>query len=290
VLTGRAVAALVGAAGDPTRIVGVRLDDGTELRAREVVLAAGAMHSPRLVQRYLAAAGLRALPLARVAGGNFKLHLLTAVLAFTPRTQTDLLRKTMLLTNDAVPHSSVQPLGFDGELVATLIPRFVPRFAARALGARAYGFFLQTEDGSSLDNRVEAAGAGSEYPRVDYDARRAPAARVEHERLVKLFGRDLWKAGYPNAAQRIGLAGTAHACGTLVAGVDARASAVDADGRVHGLVGLTVADGSVLPRVSRVNPALTIYAWSLRAAERLARRLRDADARAEARREPALAV
>ena len=48
---------------------------------------------------------------------------------------------------------------------------------------------------------------------------------------------------------------------------------VDAVGRVHGLTGLTVADSSILPRSSRVNPALTIYAWSLRAAERLAQRL-----------------
>ena len=46
-------------------------------------------------------------------------------------------------------------------------------------------------------------------------------------------------------------------------------------GRVHGLAGITVVDGSVLPRSSRVNPALTIYAWSLRAADRLALRLRD---------------
>ena len=72
--------------------------------------------------------------------------------------------------------------------------------------------------------------------------------------------------------------GTAHACGTLVTGIDPRTSAVDSTGRVHGLQGLTVADGSVLPRSSRVNPALTIYAWSLRAAERLARRLRAAGA------------
>jgi choline dehydrogenase-like flavoprotein len=279
VLTGRAVAALVGVPGDERRIVGVRLEDGTELRAREVVLAAGAMHSPRLLQRYLAGAGLHDLPVARVAGRNFKLHLLTAVLAFTPRRQTDLLRKTMLLTNAAVPHSSVQPLGFDGELIATLIPRFVPRGAARLLGERAYGFFLQTEDGSSLDNRVQAADALSDRPLLDYDARRTPAALVEHRRLVALFSRDLWKAGYPNAAQRIGLAGTAHACGTLVTGADPQTSAVDSVGRVHGFEGLTVADGSVLPRVSRVNPALTIYAWGLRAAERLAQRLSAAERR-----------
>jgi len=282
-LTGRAVASLIGAPGAPERVVGVRLDDGTELRAREVVLAAGAMHSPRLLQRYLDGARLRHLPVARIAGGNFKLHLLTAVLAFTPRKQSDLLRKTMLLLNDRVPHSSVQPLGFDGELIATLIPRLVPRFVARALGERAYGFFLQTEDGSSLANRVRAADGESDHPSVDYDARRTPAALAEHERLVKLFSRDLWKAGYPNASQRIGLAGTAHACGTLATGADPNASVVDAVGRVHGLRGLTVTDGSVLPRSSRVNPALTIYAWSLRAADRLARRLQATAGRAELR-------
>jgi choline dehydrogenase-like flavoprotein len=279
VLTGRAVAALIGAPGAPERITGARLDDGTLLRAREVVLAAGAMHSPRLLQRYLASARLEHLPIGKIAGGNFKLHLLTAVLAFSRRRQTDLLRKTMLLLNDSVPHSSVQPLGFDGELIATLIPRIVPRALARVLGAHAYGFFLQTEDGSSLANRVRAARADDEHPSVDYDARRAPAALAEHGRLVKRFSRDLWRAGYPNAAQRIGLAGTAHACGTLVTGLDPRTSAVDPTGRVHGLRGLTVADGSVLPRSSRVNPALTIYAWGLRAADGLARRLRAAELR-----------
>jgi choline dehydrogenase-like flavoprotein len=273
VLTGRAVASFVGAPGRPQRIVGVRLDDGTELAAREVVLAAGAMHSPRLLERYLGAARLDTLPVANVVGRNFKLHLLTAVLAFGRRRKTDLLRKTMLLTDARVPHSSIQPLGFDGELIATLLPRFVPRALARALGERAYGFFLQTEDGSSPGNRVQAAGAARERPTVDYDARRAPAALAEHRKLVAAFSRDLWRAGYPNAAQRIGLAGTAHACGTLAAGTDPQTSAVDGEGRVHGLEGLTVADGSVLPRVSRVNPALTIYAFALRAAERLAARL-----------------
>jgi choline dehydrogenase-like flavoprotein len=213
------------------------------------------------------------LPAARVCGGNFKLHLLTAVLAFSRTRKTDLLRKTMLLTDDRVPHSSVQPLGFDGELIGTLLPRFLPRAVASFLGARAYGFFLQTEDGSSLANRVRDAGSVHERPTVDYDARRAPAALAEHRKLVALFCRDLWRAGYPNAAQRIGLAGTAHACGTLVAGADPARAVVDADGRVHGLTGLTVADGSMLPRVSRVNPALTIYAWALRNADRLAMRL-----------------
>ena len=44
---------------------------------------------------------------------------------------------------------------------------------------------------------------------------------------------------------------------------------VDPHGRVHGMHNLYVVDGSVLPRISRVNPALTIYAWALRVAGKL---------------------
>jgi len=50
---------------------------------------------------------------------------------------------------------------------------------------------------------------------------------------------------------------------------------VDATGRAHGLRGLYVADGSVLPRSSQVNPSLTIYAWGLRLGDRLAAALRE---------------
>jgi choline dehydrogenase-like flavoprotein len=47
---------------------------------------------------------------------------------------------------------------------------------------------------------------------------------------------------------------------------------VGADGRVHGLENLYVVDGSVLPRSSRVNPSLSIYAWALRVADGLSGR------------------
>jgi choline dehydrogenase-like flavoprotein len=48
---------------------------------------------------------------------------------------------------------------------------------------------------------------------------------------------------------------------------------VDAKGRVHGMYGLYVVDGSILPRSSQVNPSLTIYAWGLRAADLVLREL-----------------
>ncbi len=270
ILTGQAVRDFVADPDRPERLIGVRTEEGSEFRAGVVLLAAGALHSPRLLQGYLADSGLaERLPCADAVGRNYKSHLLSAVLAFSATPKTDLLRKTLLLLNERLPHSSIQPLGFDGELLSTLIPGFVPRGFARALGHRAYGFFLQTEDGSDPANRVVAKINGAQYPQLDYDPARLPAAREEHRRLVRDFNRSLWKIGRPAAAKAIPLAGTAHACGTLVAGSDPRTSVVDADGKVHGLDNLYVVDGSVLPRSSRVNPSLTIYAWALRVAERL---------------------
>lgn len=270
VLSGQAVRDFIADPERPERLIGVRTESGDEFRADTVLLAAGALHSPRLLQSYLEATGLgQRLPCAAVVGRNYKSHLLSAVLAFSATRKTDLLRKTLLLLNERLPHSSIQPLGFDGELLSTLIPGFVPRWFARTLGHRAYGFFLQTEDGSDPANRVIAKTNGAEYPQLDYDPARMPAARAEHRRLVRDFTLGLLKIGMPAGGQTVPLAGTAHACGTMVAGNDPRTSVVDADGKVHGMDNLYVVDGSVLPRSSRVNPSLTIYAWALRVAQRL---------------------
>jgi choline dehydrogenase-like flavoprotein len=274
ILTGTPVIELLGSVGDPLRIAGVRLSDGRTLHAKAVVLAAGALHSPRLLQRYLQRTSLTRLPVVDIAGRYLKLHLLTAVVALTVSRKSDLIRKTTLLLNDALPHSSIQPLGFDGELIGTLIPGIVPRLLARAMGDRAYGFFLQTEDGAHPDNRVIDGGQRrDDAPVLDYEARRCAAALAEHAKLVAEFRLALARAGTLAFAERIGLAGTGHASGTLVTGTDPARSAVDASGRVHGLQGLYVADGSILPRSSRVNPSLTIYAWALRLADKLAPQL-----------------
>ena len=272
IVTGQAVRRLLGAEGTPQRVRGVETKTGEVFEADRVLLAAGALHSPRLLQDYLEGTGLAAeLPAYRMVGRYYKQHLLTALLAFGPTRQTDLLRKTALLLNQRVPHSSIQPLGFDAELIAALMPGFVPQPVARMAGQYAYGFFLQTEDGSTEENRV-LAGKDARPPQLDYDPKRLMPAVLEHRRLVRSFQRALFRAGFVGLAKPVPLAGTAHACGSLVAGNDPRRSVVDAAGRVHGLENLYVVDGSVLPRSSRVNPSLTIYAWALRVTHLLARR------------------
>jgi choline dehydrogenase-like flavoprotein len=268
ILTDAPVADLLPDPAAAGRVAGVRLEDGRGYRAAQVLLAAGALHSPRLLSRYLRTqARSGGLP---AVGRYLKLHLLTAMVAVSPAVKNDLVRKTVLLTHERYPHSSVQPLGFDAELLATLMPKVLPRALRVAIGQRGYGFFLQTEDPSHADNRVYEDETG---PVLDYDARRTPAAQLEHRRFVHGFQRALGGAGLVSFTQRIGLAGTAHACGTLAAGGDPATSVVDATGRVHGIEGLYVVDGSVLTRLSRVNPSLTIFAWGLRVADLLAARL-----------------
>jgi choline dehydrogenase-like flavoprotein len=263
---------LLGSPASPTTITGVRLADGRELHARRVFLAAGALHSPRILSRYLACSGLSTkLPAAALVGRYLKLHLLTAMVAVSSRSMSDLIRKTVVLTNERFPHSSVQPLGFDSELIASLVPKFVPGFLRRQIGRRAYGFFLQTEDGSDPSNRVIEDPQRSTLPVLDYDETRLAEASREHRAFTRAFQRALVRAGLVGLTRRIGLSGTAHACGSLICGRDATDSVVDARGHVHGMNGLYVVDGSILPRSSRVNPSLSIYAWALRVGDLAAR-------------------
>jgi choline dehydrogenase-like flavoprotein len=84
------------------------------------------------------------------------------------------------------------------------------------------------------------------------------------------------RSGLLSFTQRIGLNGTAHVNGTLAAGTDPRDAVVDAKGAVFGVEGLYVVDAKILPRSSRVNPSLSIFAWGLRVADLLSKSIRPA--------------
>jgi choline dehydrogenase-like flavoprotein len=144
------------------------------------------------------------------------------------------------------------------------LPKQAPKFVINLLGARAYGFFVTTEDGSSPDNRIVVNRVPGELPTLDYDLNRVPASVAEHRAIIRGFKTRLLQAGFFSVSQQMGLDATAHALGSMATGNDPALSVVNAHGKVHGFDNLYVADGSVLPRSSRVNPGLTIYAWGLR--------------------------
>ncbi|MGE5319747.1 MAG: FAD-dependent oxidoreductase, partial [Hyphomicrobiaceae bacterium] len=108
ILTNKVVSTFLPAAGDAARVAGVECEDGSRYEADLVVLAAGALHSPRLLQAYMERSGLAAiLPAYEQVGRNYKSHVLTAMLALSHRPVTDVLCKTLLLLNDDLPHSTV---------------------------------------------------------------------------------------------------------------------------------------------------------------------------------------
>jgi len=268
-LAGDPVAELIAAPGDPRTIIGVKCADGSTYEADTVVLAAGAMSSPRILEDHLHANGLT-LPCGDLVGANFKMHINSAVLGFSPFTDHDVLRKTAVLYNDKFPHSSMQCLGWiDGEVLATQAPPEMPGFMDKFLGKRAIGFWATTEDSSTPENRIISGRPGGK-PIMDYSLDRIPHAVKEHHALIDDWLERLLGAGLVGFNKYMGMAGTAHAVGSLVTGDDPKASVVDPHGKVHGMENLYVGDGSPLPRVSRVNPSLTIFAWGLRLGEHLA--------------------
>jgi choline dehydrogenase-like flavoprotein len=198
------------------------------------------------------------------------MHLNSAILGFSPFEDHDVLRKTAVLYNDRFPHSSLQCLGWiDREVLATQAPKALPGFLDRFLGKRAIGFWATTEDGSSPQNRIISGGPGGQ-PVMDYSLDRIERSKQEHAALMDAWIDRLLHAGLVGFDKYMGLGGTAHALGSMVTGNDPRTSVVDPHGKVHGMDGLYVGDGSPLPRASRVNPSLTIYAWGLRLGDQLA--------------------
>lgn len=279
IVAGKEAVVLEPVEGRTNRIGAVRCSDGSRYKGAVFLLAAGALHSPRLLERYARQTkSLVASSTFEHVGRYYKHHLNSTLLALSAQPITDRLRKTVIMFHSACRHSSVQTVGpIDGEVLNVRLRNRLPQAVANALASRAYGFWLSTEDGSVPENRViDADGVGCSI--LDYDVARLPEARAEHERLRRMLRTQLFRLGFVAIAKASPAENTGYACGTLVAGNSPQTSVVNAEGRVHAIDNLYVVDGSALPRSGRVNPALTIYAWALRVAELLCRRRASAQA------------
>jgi choline dehydrogenase-like flavoprotein len=67
----------------------------------------------------------------------------------------------------------------------------------------------------------------------------------------------------------LGVVNTTHQCGTAVFGNDPKTSVLDPFCRSHDVDNLFVIDASFFPSSASVNPALTIVAQALRAADHI---------------------
>jgi len=247
--------------------------DGVEARisAPLVVVAAGAIPTPPLLRR----SGLGSHPRL---GRNLSIHPATGI--------------TAGFEEEVIPWRGVmQSVGIEelheeeGVLLeATSNPPGMGAISAPGYGAHLMGRLDRAANTATLGAMIadEPSGRvfGSRYPVISYRLAKADLRRlrIAIEAMTRVMlaagaaevelgggaGRVRTEAELPGAIERLDvrrlrLAGF-HPSGTAAAGSDSGRHPVDPEGRLRGVEGVWVADGSVLPSCPGVNPQVSIMA------------------------------
>jgi choline dehydrogenase-like flavoprotein len=288
------------------------------LPARRVVLAAGALNTPRILMRSTDLWGAAGRPPLLGAGLMFHISDLMAVFdhhrgaVYGPR-------KTLGLRDfyehGGTPLGEVQSLGFDvgpglvagylaDEAAGLGLARLGPLLTLAALppAVIAARFFAGAalmatilEDLPVAVNRVlpdlpgnPAVGAAPGGPDPIPLAYRVTADVARRAALMRGLVRDAFRPNRVVFLSRPCRPNWGHPLGTCRMGSDPETSVCDGMGRPWGLADIRVADASLMPSAGGTNPSLTIAALALRLAEDLAAELgREVGSTPEASREPA---
>ncbi|MFI5587516.1 GMC oxidoreductase [Amycolatopsis sp. NPDC051758] len=255
---------LLDTAGRRPKVTGVAYTrDGCdgELRAPVVVLAAGPLETPRILVRTGEQAGLDT-PSARLAGRTLGLHPARLVYGWFPE-PAGCATTACCDSHDGIAVEATvrpEPVAFAEGLVD---PRDRPLWGGRlAEVVRGYPHWLGLRVLVADDNTAVAdLGLGGEVvvgKRFSTAERRRLAAALE-------FGVAVLRAAGARDVVWSGLT-AAHPQGGAPMGDDPARSVVGPDGRSHDVDGLYVGDGSVLPAVLSVPPALTVLALAAKVA------------------------
>lgn len=278
------------------RITQVRVRRGGRdmlVTGRTVVLAAGALHSPRIL---LGSTGTHAEGCANSSGwvGRGLMFHLSEIIALWPRRGQPAAGATRTVAfRDFYAHDGkrlglVQSMGIAadaGQIAVYLKERIaqtglrripgIGRLATLVARAGAMVFGKATvlvgvlENLPYRENRVLRHPDDPDVPLIEYRLnpelleRRAAFRRLVRNRLGR------WRTlllGFGPALNY------GHSCGTLRFGNDPTNSVLDANCKAHDLDNLYVADGSFLPTSMGVNPSLMIAANALRVADVLVAR------------------
>jgi choline dehydrogenase-like flavoprotein len=264
------------------------------VRARTVIVAAGAIQTPALLAR----SGLRRAPLGR----NLSLHPNTTVVAFFEEDVTgwhgvhqafqvrEFMAEGLVLTAQNLPPPMlagiVPAYGRElGELMAdynrivTAGPLVEDTGTGRVrtipgLGTQVF-YRLTDADAARLVRGVELTAvalfaAGARRMLLPFDG--APAVRSVAE-LRSLLDRPV-----PKASMQVY---SIHLMGTARMSEDPRRGVTDSFGAVHGVPGLFIADASLFPGPLGINPMETVIVLAMRNARRILEALLPGGHRAE---------
>jgi len=280
---------------DGDRVVGVHArhaGNDVLVRAKTVILAAGAYISPMVLLRSTSAGHPRGAGNDRdLVGRGLMFHADQIFAVWAPRGQSTngpvkTFASKQLYVAGGQRLGSVQALSGQvdvvhiQEYIRNMVPvttqpvlnlairvvcRLVALVAAQIF-AGAVLFTTKTEDYAFAENRMvpdaqSPGGVAVHYRFTDELATRARAIRVTVRQRLRAAGvRVLFLS-------RLRTVNFGHAAGTCRMAATPEAGVVDPAGRVWSIENLYVADASVLPTSSGMNPSLTLAACALRTAD-----------------------
>ncbi len=278
-----------------TGVVATRIDAGDRptgslrIRAGRVVAAAGALLTPGL----LAASGLA--PRGSEVGHHLRVHPASRVAALfdEPVRSWEGVPQSLQVRDFEAEGIVLQGIWVPPPLLAPTLPGAGAEHERRMAAVERMASFGALISDTSEGRVLRLGGRSVPWYRMNpTDVRRM-------QRAISLMARIYFAAGavevYPGVRQTPVLRSPAdaealerlplrasdfelmafHPMGTARMGSDPRRSAVDAAGRLHGVAGVYVADASVFPGSSRLNPQLTIMALATRIARGMLERRSD---------------
>jgi choline dehydrogenase-like flavoprotein len=250
------------------RVTSARVVRGGEtvvVEADTFIVSAGAVNSAALLLRSKSSRHPRGLANGSdQVGRNFMSHNNTVLLAFSPWRKNPTVFQKTLTIHDFYEWGTMQCRGkVKPEMLQSKKDWFVRTFR-KFIAARSVDFWVMSEDLADPDNRVTVDEAG----RIHL-TRRTTNAQA-HQKLIGLAKKALRRAGLPwCVVDERGINAIQHQCGTVRMGIDPATSVLDPWCRSHEVNNLWVIDASFFPSSAAVNPALTVLAQALRAAEHL---------------------
>lgn len=264
------------------------------LRARRVILAAGALETPRILLASASADWPDGLANdSGMVGRNLMRHHIDLYLV-TPRVKHFDNRHKEFAFNDfydgehklgsvqsfgRLPPAPVLAASLEDDLRQGPLPWVAPLFRLvkplmkpvfRSLVEGRMILATTLEDLPYADNRIGLPAAGSDARLLlEYRVRAHDKARIA--RFRKRMGEVLAPYAFSVVKQAENNQRIAHVCGTCRFGDDPSDSVLDAGNRAHGIDNLYVVDASFFPSSGGTNPSLTIAANALRVAEGLIR-------------------
>lgn len=207
---------------------------------------------------------------SEVVGRHYMVHNQTALMGLSHRVNSTVFQKTLAINDwyfgdDAFrwPMGQMQMLGkLQGGMLTANVP-YLPTFLGDRMARHGMDWIGLSEDLPDPNNRVTLDGG-----RIKLSV--ALNNMDGHIELVRRMKHALQAAGYPIVITKSLVAhATGHQCGTVRMGNDPATCALDSFCRAWDQQNLFVIDASFFPSSAAVNPALTIAAQALRAADHI---------------------